>query len=176
MFGESEILFTSAHRNTCRSSMLWQSHQRVTIRDSERRAHGELWPGALGPASRAFGGALLTLLPGAPPFAPSAPARARWRFPPAPQSGLLIAFTLPAQGCRQDGDMKWTRRFQAGALRRLARSGGGVSPLSSPSLGRRCRQHARSHPVCLIAAVIDLGGRISAHRIGSVRRTTSPDM
>jgi hypothetical protein len=32
------------------------------------------------------------------------------------------------------------------------------------------------YPVCLIAALTDLGGRISARRIGSIRRTTSPGM
>jgi hypothetical protein len=54
-----------------------------------------------------------------------------------------------------------------------------ITMVSSPrvlSPGRRCRQNVRPHPVCLIAAVTDLGGRISAHCIGSIRRTTSPDM
>src|ERR1700686_4678975 len=54
-------------------------------------AYGELRPGALGPASR-LRRRYADAPAGAPRCAPSAPAEARRRVPPASQSGLLAAF------------------------------------------------------------------------------------
>src|SRR5258708_7259361 len=81
--------------------MLWvQRHEqlasppiRVTIPDAGRgrRRNGEFRPGALGPASR-LRRRYADAPASAPLRAPSAPAAARRRFPPASKSGLLAAF------------------------------------------------------------------------------------
>jgi hypothetical protein len=58
--------------------------RRLTRQECSGRAHSVLRP--------AFGGAMLTLLRVRRAGAPSAPAGARRRFPPASKSGLLAAF------------------------------------------------------------------------------------
>jgi hypothetical protein len=67
----------------------------MTIPDAERRGRrdGERRPGALGPASR-LRRRYADAPAGAPRYAPSAPAEARRRFPPASQSALPAAFFL----------------------------------------------------------------------------------
>jgi hypothetical protein len=79
------------------------SPRRSPTRCGASAAYGELRPGALGPASR-LRRRYADAPAGAPRCAPSAPARARRRVPPASKGGLLAAFffAMNAPVCLQE--------------------------------------------------------------------------